>query len=86
MAASPALGSSPTSRAASAVELAARSSTPGSVPARKRWHCAVATGIDSTALTSSSVVPRPGQQAVLDVEHDLALDQQVVVEGQRVLR
>ena len=26
---------------------------------------------------------RQGQQAVLDVEHDLALDEQVVVEGQR---
>ena len=46
---------------------------------------AVATGIDTTALTSASVVPGAGQQAVLDVEHDLALDQQVVVEGERVL-
>ena len=29
---------------------------------------------------------RPAEQALLDVEHDLALDEQVVVEGQRVLR
>ena len=53
---------------------------------RKRWHCAVATGIDSTALTSASVVPGRAEQALLDVEHDLALDEQVVVEDQRVLR
>ena len=29
---------------------------------------------------------RPDEQAVFDVDHDLALDQQVVIEGQRVLR
>ena len=48
-------------------------------------HCAVATGIDSTILMSASAVPGPAEQALLDVEHDLALDEQVVVEDERVL-
>ena len=65
---------------------AARNSACGRCARRYAWHCAVATGIDSTALTSAERRARPGQQAVLDVEHDLALDQQVVVEGQLVLR
>ena len=45
----------------------------------------MATGIDSTTLTSSSRLPGRAGEAVLDVEHHLAGDQQVVVERQRVL-
>ena len=45
----------------------------------------MATGIDSTTLTSSSALPGRADEAVLDVEHDLARDQQVVVERQGVL-
>src|SRR5829696_8985000 len=57
MAASPSSSPSPTARAASAVELAARCSTPGSVRSRYAWHWAVATGMDTTALTSLRSVP-----------------------------
>ena len=76
---------SATSRAASAVLVAGRISAHGRCSRRKRWHCAVATGIDSTTLTSSSAGPAGAGEAVLDVEDHLALDQQVVVERQRVL-
>ena len=57
IAAEPVPASSLTMRAASAVELAARSSANGSSARRYAWHCAVATGIDSTTFTSASVVP-----------------------------
>src|SRR4051794_26949569 len=48
---------SPTRRAASAVELAATSSTPGRLAASQARTWAVATGIDMTARMSASVVP-----------------------------
>src|SRR3954462_2323281 len=49
--------SSATRRAASAVELAARSSACGNCARTYAWHCAVATGIDSTVFTSAREVP-----------------------------
>ena len=49
--------SAATSRAASAVELAACSEAAGRCSARKPRHCAVATGIDTTRSTSLMVTP-----------------------------
>src|SRR5438445_6858706 len=57
MAAVPGACPSPTSRAASAVELAATTSTPDRSRARKARHWAVACGIDSTRRTSATLVP-----------------------------
>ncbi len=76
---------SPTSRAASAVELARPHARRRAAPAQERRGTGpVATGIDSTALTSASAVPGRAMQALLDVEHDLALDRAGRGEGQRV--
>ena len=49
--------SSPTRRAASAVELAAATSAPGRTRLRKARHCALACGNETTRRTSSSRVP-----------------------------
>ena len=49
--------SSPSSRAASAVELVATVSAQGIRSVRKRRHWAVATGMDATRFTSVSTVP-----------------------------
>ena len=49
-------------------------------------HCAVATGIDTTTFTCSSGDPGSAEEALLHVEHHLALDEQIVVEDQAVLR
>ena len=49
--------SSPSIRAASAVELAATTSTPASLVDRNRRHCAVACGIDTTRRMSASALP-----------------------------
>ena len=76
---------SATNLAALAVDWAVRTSTPRSCSRRKRWHCAVATGIDSDDLDLVERQPGGADEAVLDVEHDLARDQQVVVERQGVL-
>ena len=49
--------SSPSTRAASAVELAARCSASGSVLARYFWHWARAWGYEDTVVTSASATP-----------------------------
>ena len=48
---------SPTARAASAVDVAAWVTTPGSWRCRKPRHWAVATGIDTTVVMSGSAAP-----------------------------
>ncbi len=57
MAASPAPPDSPNTRAASAVELAARCSARGSSRARYFWHWARAWGYEDTERMSASPVP-----------------------------
>ena len=84
IAAQPPSSASLTVRAASAVEFAACSSTPESRWWRKRVHRRG----DRDREHDLDVVepgPRPAEQAVLDVEHDLPLDEQVVGEDQPVL-
>ena len=56
--------SSATSRAASAVELAACTSTPGSFRASQSRHWALAWGIDTTAVTSARRVPGRAQRCM----------------------
>ena len=73
-------------RAASAVELAARSSACGSSDAQVRVALRGGHRDRQHRLDVGQRGARLGQQAVLDVEHDLALDQQVVAERQLVLR
>ena len=86
IAAEPVPASSATMRAASAVELAARSSACGSCGPHVRVTLRRRHRDRQHRLDVGQRRARLGQQAVLDVEHHLALDQQVVAERQLVLR
>ena len=73
-----------TSRAASEVECEARVTTSGRFLASQARHCAIACGNDTTVARSSRPTPGRAIQAEGDREVDLALDEEVAVEGQRV--
>ncbi len=85
MAARPASPPAPTARAASAVELAARCSTPRDLPIEERLALGRGDGDRHDRLHVGQCGAGPAQQALLHVEDDLALDEELVVEGQGVL-
>ena len=84
MAAASRASDSPSTRAASAVELAATCSAPGTCWARNFWHWARAWGYEDTRAMSLERGAGLGHQVEVDVHDDLALDVEVDVEDQPV--
>ena len=84
MAAASVASDSPSTRAASAVELAATLFGPGQLPGQELLALGQGVRVGRHLLRSLEGGARPGHQVQVDVHHHLALDEEVDVEDEPV--